>query len=274
MGKLSDKQKLDIIEDFKLNDDLNMLSLKYGICRSSVRGLLKRRGLTLKNGSESRRKYTINENFFDELNENSLYVLGILYADGYHNEKRKSIRISLKETDSEILLKINNLIGSNRPLGVDSFKGENFTQKYLDINNVTISKKLTELGCVQNKTFKITFPDFLSQENLKHFIRGYFDGDGGLSTYEVVDKKTKKPIIKYKLTFRGTKDFCKKLKKILEDELNVGGSISSEKIPSLSYSGKNQIIKLMDYLYRDSTIYLSRKFQKYKTIKNNKNEKK
>lgn len=268
MGKLSDKQKLNLIEDFKLNGDLNMLSLKYGICRSSVRGILKRRGLTLKNGSESRRTYTINENFFDELNENNSYVLGILYADGYHNEKRKSIRISLKEIDSEILLKINKLIGSNRPLGTDSSKGENFTQKYLDINNVIISKKLTELGCVQNKTFKITFPDFLSHDNLKHFIRGYFDGDGGLSIYEVADKKTKKPILKYKLSFRGTKDFCEKLKKNLEDELNVGGYISSEKISLLTYSGKNQIIKIMDYLYKDSTIYLSRKFQKYKTIKN------
>ena len=96
MGKLNDKEKLNLVEDFKLNDDLTILSLKYGIHRSSVRGLLKRRGIKLKNFSESRRIYTINENFFDVFNENSLYVLGILYADGYHNEKRKSISLSLK----------------------------------------------------------------------------------------------------------------------------------------------------------------------------------
>jgi hypothetical protein len=270
MGKLTDKQKLELIEDFKINNDLNVLSIKYGIHRSSIRGLLKRRGLKLKNGSESRRIYSINENFFDEFNENSLYVLGILYADGYHNEKRKSIRLSLKESDEELLLKINNLIGSNRPLGVDTSRGEGYTQKYLDINNVIISEKLLRLGCVQNKTFKITFPDFLPQENLKHFIRGYYDGDGGLTIYEIIDKKTKKLTQKYKLTFRGTKDFCEKLKFFLNIELGVGGSISIEKIPSLSYSGKNQIIEILDYVYSDSTIYMDRKYQKYKTIKNEK----
>ena len=133
-----------------------------------------------------------------------------------------------------------------------------------------ISKKLSHLGCVQNKTFKIVFPDFLPQENLKHFIRGYFDGDGGLTTYEIVDKKTKKPTQKYKLTFRGTKDFCEKLKFFLNIELGVGGSISKEKIPSLEFSGKFEILKILDYLYTDSTIFMERKYQKYKTIKNGK----
>ena len=183
MGKVTDSEKINLVNDYRNGIGLNELSLKYGIHRTSVRGLLKRRGEKLKNFSESRRIYTINDNFFEVLNENSLYVLGFLYADGYHNENRKSIRLSLKETDEEILVKIKNVLGSNRPLGVDTSRGENFKQKYLDINNVKISNRLKILGCVQNKTFKITFPDFIPDEIMRHFIRGYFDGDGGLTLY-------------------------------------------------------------------------------------------
>lgn len=33
-------------------------------------------------------------------------------------------------------------------------------------------------GLTQAKTFTINFPDFLPEELIPHFIRGYFDGDG------------------------------------------------------------------------------------------------
>jgi hypothetical protein len=268
MGKLTDSEKIRLIDDYRNGNDLNELSLKYKIHRTSVRGLLKRRGEILKNFSESRRIYTINENFFDELNENSSYVLGFLYADGYHNEKRKSIRLSLKETDEEILVKIKNVIGSNRPLGIDTSRGENFKQKYLDINNVTISTRLKILGCVQNKTFKITFPNFIPDNMIKHFIRGYFDGDGGLSIYTNTNKNNGKQVKKQKLTFRGTENFCTELKKYLSNQLSVGGHISENKIFCLEYSGKQEIIKILDYLYGGSTIFLERKKNKYKNLKN------
>jgi intein-encoded DNA endonuclease-like protein len=39
---------------------------------------------------------------------------------------------------------------------------------------------LEKWGCVENKTFKLNFPDFISEELIPHFIRGYFDGDGSV----------------------------------------------------------------------------------------------
>jgi hypothetical protein len=43
------------------------------------------------------RKYNVNENFFDELNEKSVYWLGFLYADGYVRLKDgKSGEVKLK----------------------------------------------------------------------------------------------------------------------------------------------------------------------------------
>ena len=37
---------------------------------------------------------------------------------------------------------------------------------------------LINLGCIPNKSLTLTFPDFINDELLPHFIRGYFDGDG------------------------------------------------------------------------------------------------
>ena len=45
------------------------------------------------------RKFNLNENFFDEMNEKSSYWLGFLYADGYvrmKDNKSGELKIKLK----------------------------------------------------------------------------------------------------------------------------------------------------------------------------------
>jgi Mor family transcriptional regulator len=44
MGKLTDTEKITLIDDYRNGIGLNELSLKYKIHRTSVRNLLKRRG--------------------------------------------------------------------------------------------------------------------------------------------------------------------------------------------------------------------------------------
>jgi len=59
------------------------------------------------------RKYNFNEHFFDNLNEQSSYWLGFLYADGYvrmKDGKSGELRLKLKDTDkTHIELFLNNL---------------------------------------------------------------------------------------------------------------------------------------------------------------------
>jgi len=57
-----------------------------------------------KSVSQAQRKYSLNENYFDEIDtSNKAYILGFLYADGYNNRINNTVVLSLFKQDREIL---------------------------------------------------------------------------------------------------------------------------------------------------------------------------
>ena len=59
----------------------------------------------------------------------------------------------------------------------------------LSITNKHLYSSLLRVGCIENKTFFITFPneEILPKKLIRHFIRGYFDGDGCI-TFSIKEK--------------------------------------------------------------------------------------
>ena len=150
------------------------------------------------------KKYQINENIFNNIDsEEKAYFLGFLMADGYNNETRYSVRLCLKEEDVCVLESLKNILYPNndKPIGYIKRK-DGFNLNYLDICNKHISKTLANLGMIQAKTFKLQYPNISNTMN-KHFIRGYFDGDGCINFF--ILKKYKY----FKCQFRiiGTENF-------------------------------------------------------------------
>jgi len=270
------KQEKDTIEELykTKNFTFKELSCLYPVSSQAIRMLLKRRGFKGESQSILQRKYRIDETFFDNINtQEKAYFLGILYADGYNNTDRYSVNLNLKESDKEILVKLNNLVQPDKPLQfinmqTNRLNGINVSDQYrLVIANKHISKRLVELGCIKTKTFKLKFPkESILPENLySHFIRGYSDGDGSIGY-------TKK---KHNGFFNlvGTKEFLNIIENILKTELNikVGYSIRhperNHNITQLSVGGNLQILTVLDWIYNDCSICLNRKFLKYKEIK-------
>lgn len=107
------------------------------------------------------------------------------------------------------------------------------------------------------------FPDesiFKSKDLIRHFIRGYFDGDGCIS---YADKEHVIPSIQVLSTF----NFIKKLKSYLPLELHDlkishNHSNQNEETRCISTSSKKSMI-FLNYLYSNVTIYLNRKFERY-----------
>lgn len=208
------------------------------------------------------RIYTLNETFFDIIDtEDKAYFLGFLYADGNHFTKRNRITISLQERDKHILEKFNEIIESNRPLSfrkketINKRKGfENCQNQFiLNINNKHLSKKLLDLGLFNNKTMILKFPteNQVPEELQKHFIRGYFDGDG------CVEKQG--------ASFMGTFDFCNTICKIVKNKFNINFHTRfKSNYPTCESSIKSKSARIfLKWLYDDSSIYLFRKYEKY-----------
>ena len=218
------------------------------------------------------RKFYIKDDFFNVIdNELNAYILGFLYADGYHNTKKNYIALSLHEKDKQILDRIMQAIQPGRSLQYIKRKTSN-PQYRITLYSKQISNRLLELGCTNNKTFTLTFPSTLIPNNLlHHFVRGYFDGDGCVSVY-----RTKENYFKCYYSIIGTLTFINELETIL---INLG-LINKTKhiirfpernnnIVSLTKTGAKQCNKFADWLYKDSSIFLERKKEKFETIKNN-----
>lgn len=236
----------------------------FPISKEAINSLLKRNGYKAKTQSELQRKYPITEEFFDVVNtEEKAYTLGMLYADGYNNTDRNSVVLSLKESDKEILENITALLQPTKPLqyivtdkNKKGFKNSQ-NQYRLVIANKHISERLVELGCGKAKTHNLVFPTEgqVPKYLQRHFIRGYFDGDGSVS-----GNKQKQ------ISIVGTINFLKPLQQILMSELDFSETALDQRhkdinneIRSLRYCGINQCIKFRDWLYEGSTIFMKRK---------------
>lgn len=240
---------------------------KLGGCSvSHIHSILKKNNIQTKSSGEVQRKYPLKFDFFDVVDtEEKAYFLGLLYADGYNNVKKGEVTLSLIELDKDILEKLTLLIQPTKPLFFRDFttirsKGRNVQNQYcVSIANRHFSNKLSDLGCIQAKTHFLKFPteEQVPKYLQRHFIRGYFDGDGCISG--------KIP----QIDIVGTEDFLICLQNILMKSLNVSKTKlckrhkdKKDKITSLRYSGKGNVKKFRNYIYDNSTIFLNRKYNK------------
>ncbi len=137
-------------------------------------------------------------------------------------------------------------------------------QYRITINNKHISERLVELGCGKAKTSVIKFPNSgqVPLDLVHHFVRGYFDGDGSVSSGKW-----------FKIDIISTPEFLINLQCILKDsiginitKLNTSRKYSKEvNIATLNIGGRLQCIRFKDWLYKDATIFLERKKKVFDT---------
>lgn len=218
--------------------------------------------------SASCRKYKFNEHIFDFIDtQDKAYWLGLLMADGYNNEKKHYVSLRLKSEDLEILEKYKSFLSTDIPIyifnRITSVNKLHKTYNDLSVSSKIYSNRLAELGCVQNKTLILKFPDI--PENLySHFIRGYFDGDGCISIGNRKNRKCKS----YQLTIVGLESFLLKIQDILVSNIGISMLPLKERrknssIKTLQYSGRRNLIKILDYLYNNANTFLKRKHDLY-----------
>lgn len=280
--KLTDQQKIDMVKEYLNNPQIRLkdLAQKYNIRETSVSRNLKRRGIKIRNGgrgnAEFQRKYNYNQDYFDKIDcEDKAYFLGLLYADGYNNQKNATVAISLQEDDKSILVSFSKCTQSTRKIvRINHYKKQKKgkPQYRFLLQGRKISDRIAELGCYQKKSLTLKFPTEEQVPNhlLRHFIRGVWDGDG-CHSYD------SGKYFKIYASLVSSISFCNSFESLIKEKFNltihkylVG---KNKKTIRIMFSNRNSIINFLSWIYDDSNFYIQRKYDKYLKIKKINSEK-
>lgn len=219
-------------------------------------------------------KYYYNKDYFEKIDApDKAYWLGFLYADGcicrvFKNDILKSmtLEISLCYEDRNHLQKFLDCLESNIQIRdkISKIGDKEYKSCRVTISCTKMCYDLINLGCTPQKTYTLKFPteDIVPNEYMRDFLRGYFDGDGCIS---ITDMNNKKHIV---LVLTGMSDMLNSvsdflLSKNIIRKYPTFQKDKRSKASSLFFHGKDTNKEILDYLYKDSNIYLDRKYNKY-----------
>lgn len=260
----SEDQIAFIIKEYNDHHSTTKIADMFKTSSETIRNVLRKNGQKVLSIEELKKiDYPRNSNYFQTIDSpDKAYWLGFLYADGYIG-KGSEIRINLSSKDEEHLRKFLSAIEASNSKIHHSEKiiqNKVFYQSYISLRDKKMCEDLEDKGCINKKSFILTFPTEKVPENLySHFIRGYFDGDG--SIHFTQGGQAKKP--NYRISFCGTKDMLEHIRAILgKDKLSLE---KRENIYSLSINGNKQLEKILSFIYEGSydEIELTRKRQIY-----------
>jgi hypothetical protein len=199
-------------------------------------------------------------------NEVDAYLLGFIYADGSLTNKVKdkhySLTIGLSKKDELHLLNLNRFLNGKIRYLSSNIKGYDKVYESIRLTkcDVSLVENLKKLGINPNKTYICGNPqENIPEDLIHHFIRGIFDGDGTICCSNN----------KYISGFVGTdENLFKFIKLHLEKNLNRNISLRIEKTKyfRINLSGNPLCLNLYNYLYKDATLFLERKYNKFKNI--------
>ena len=247
-------------ELFKLGYSFTKIGESLNVNRKQISYYLKSKGYKPNHKNLPRTRViqkthkNINSNIFEKIdNEEKAYWLGFLYADGHVSEKNNRIELALKEDDLNHIIEFKSFMDSDHVIGkkIKKIGDKEYVSYRIGFSNIKIKNDLVKLGCTPNKTHTLKFPK-LKKSLVRHFIRGYFDGDG------CVRKGT---TTKITIEILGTDEFLKQMGNHFEVNNHIY-SFKHSKIKRFVVSGE-KAIRILNYLYKDATIYLERKYHKY-----------
>ncbi|MEC2303389.1 LAGLIDADG family homing endonuclease, partial [Bacillus cereus] len=235
--------KAEIIHMYAEGESTSEIAMLANVSARYIRMVLSDSNVPRRAIGSWKRKYDITENYFKTWSNNMAYILGFIAADGAIPKENQCVSISQKE--SYILEDIKKELKTNQPL----YQNKKTGVYMLNINSKTIKDDLMNIhGIRPCKSFNIEFP-FVPEEYLHHFVRGYFDGDGHVNSH------------KYFVSFvGGSYNFMNSFKDILENNKFQLSFVDKEKQYRIYLSGKNNVNKFSQWIYKNKGLHLKRKY--------------
>ncbi len=261
-----------IIKDYKDGMPICRIEEKYKHGYSTVSKILKDAKITLRTPEEFNQKYEINRKYFEKIDtEDKAYWLGFIYADGCITNG--ALQMALAKKDREHLQTLLDCMGSTHRIYTDKSQS-GYECNHGPAHTYMIGIKIKELvdnlkqcGITERKSLTTLFPNdgIIPRDLIRHFIRGYFDGDGSMC-YNVKRKS-------WAFSMVGTKEFLEKIKNEIDELLQGNMSFYPEKrclgknVFYIRVGGSghknNRLNLLFDFLYEGASVFLSRKKDKF-----------
>lgn len=186
------------------------------------------------------------------------YLLGLFFADGYVCKTPYGVSsgIALQKQDDYIINEIKNRLQITG--NVSYYKNS----AKISSTNKSLYFSLQKLGIKEDKSHKdFTFPN-IPEKFYNSFILGYFDGDGCITI-----KNTGYSVVSICCN---SKIFLENVKKVLEKNKILCRPICHEQnghdLYVLYLSKRENQLKFFDFIYKDSTLFLKRKKDKFMQI--------
>lgn len=244
-----------ISEEFLDGQTLLSLADKYNVSQWTLLDRFKKLGI------RKTTKRFLNEHSFCGFNQESCYWAGFLAADGWIcNNYQLCIELSI--IDKNHLEKLKLFLQSNAEIMERERACFNKLHNFCSVrfSSVKLVSDLKEnFNIISNKSLILVPPDKMPQNLIRHFIRGYIDGDGSIGWH----KYNNKPRLS---VCSGSKLLLEWIQNSIKNNVKTGSpKISQRKNTNtymLEYMGK-QVSSILEWIYYDSITYLDRKYNLY-----------
>ena len=251
---------------------------KLGISSSyTVYKYLKKQGVKTRSNRENSKKHHVkNRDFFENIDtEEKAYLLGFIYADGYVSTRKpakysdyaeKKLGVSVGERDVEVLELLKKCLDTTYPIATYEVKsGYKVGIKYsrIIVNDHKIVDDLVKQGVKYHKSNTLEPPKNIPYHLIRHFIRGYIDGDGS-----IIINNTKYGL-SFNVSMIGTDSVLNYITDYFMENNLIRTRVKHEKrhdydiVSSCRWGGNIQAKKILDHLYNNSHCYLTRKHDRY-----------
>ena len=259
----------EIVELYLKGNGAPTIALHLNIKIGKVYWVLKQNKVPLRSHKlKNTKQRTCNEQFFSQIDtQEKAYIVGLIAADGAILKTQQAssiIKLDLHSKDMDILYKIKEVIQYTGPIKFYKSKtsyGEGEIARLLLISD-TLVQDLSLIGISERKSHTLgNILKFIPLSLQVHYIRGYFDGDGSW-------KGNREDIA---WSIMGTENTCLGIANLMT-ELGIVKIIPKlqkrheyDVVKTLEYGGRKQCKRIGNWMYKDATIFLDRKFDKYKT---------
>ena len=269
INKLPENIQEQIINDYKNGKSMRQIEKDYDVSRATVAKFLEKIGIKTTKGNHHR-TYHHNEEYFESIDtEHKAYWLGFIFADGYiinhdafYGQDQMGISIDVK--DVELLEQFKKDICSTNPIQTYKHSGKGCDMCRIHLTSQKTVNDLINKGCEKQKSHILKPPKNIPDHLLRHFIRGYFDGDGSITKSKNEHYKKTNGYV-YGINITTTKEMSEWLYSFFDM-----GSVVKENRREFTWyyslGGHNQVINFYHILYDNSTISLERKKYRFEEL--------